>query len=62
MWTKPKDSAQSWEQRSWQFALESYERLKGTLESAKRTQNETLRKYCEKGIAELEARYPKLKQ
>lgn len=60
MWSKPKDSANSWEQSSWRFALEQHGRLRAIL--AKFPQNDTLKQRCEKMIADLEQRWPQLKE
>lgn len=60
MWSKPKDSANSWEQSSWRFALEQHGRLRAIL--AKITTSDALKARCEKMIADLEQRWPQLKE
>lgn len=58
MWDKPKDSKNSWEQVSWEFAVQRYARCKTLLNS----KLPGIREYAEKTIEQLEEKYPQLKE
>jgi hypothetical protein len=51
-----KDFAKSWEQKSWEFAVSRYERMKGMANS----KHDSIREYAIKAMGDLEREYPGL--
>ena len=58
-----KESAESWEQKSWRFAVGSYERSKKILSIIRKHKGDsTQAEFWKKRISDLELKYPSLKK
>ena len=57
---RKKDSAESFEQKSWEFAVETYERLKIRIKNF--SHNPSMVNFANERIAELLEKYPQLKK
>jgi hypothetical protein len=57
-----KDSATSWEQKSWEFAVSSHVRCKEVLAILKRNNMTERFSYWQERITQLETEYPSLKE
>lgn len=57
MLQRPQDSATSWEQRSWEFAVERFVQLS---QLRQRTKTESIRQYCDVILTQLQKQYPQL--